>query len=192
AWGSRVGDRRFLAPLLDAGGPIDLRILGRTLLHAAVVGLGAGLIGAAFFVCLEVVQRLLLEQVCGYVPLRAHGEALFPLEPVHHYRWWLLAFMPALGALGSGLVTTLAPETRGGGGDAMIDAFHHGGGRIRRRLIWIKGLASVLTLGSGGAGGREGPTMQIGGSLGSAVSQFLGLSERERRILLVAGVAAGI
>ncbi|HEX8953262.1 MAG TPA: chloride channel protein, partial [Polyangia bacterium] len=46
--------------------------------------------------------------------------------------------------------------------------------------------------GAGGAGGREGPTMLIGGALGSAVSRWLGISERERRILLVAGVAAGI
>jgi CIC family chloride channel protein len=187
-----VRDRRFLAPLLDAAAPIDLRILGRTLLHAAVVGLGAGIIGAAFFVGLEVVQRLLLEDICGYIPLRAHGEALFPLRAAHHYRWYLLMLMPAVGALGSGLVTTLAPETRGGGGDAMIDAFHHGGGVIRRRVIWIKGLASVLTLGGGGAGGREGPTMQIGGALGSSVGNWLGVSERERRVLLVAGVAAGI
>ena len=185
-------DRRFLAPLLDAAAPIDLRILGRTLLHAAVVGLGAGIIGAAFFVGLEVVQRLLLEDICGYIPLRAAGEGMFPLRAVHHYRWYLLLFMPAIGAIGSGLVSTLAPETRGGGGDAMIDAFHHGGGVIRRRVIWIKGLASILTLGAGGAGGREGPTMLIGGALGSAVSRWLGISERERRILLVAGVAAGI
>ncbi|MCA1663824.1 MAG: chloride channel protein, partial [Myxococcales bacterium] len=185
-------DRRFLAPLLDAAAPIDLRILGRTLLHAAAVGLGAGIIGAAFFVGLEVVQRLLLEDICGYVPLRAAGEGMFPLRAVHHYRWYLLLLMPAVGALGSGLVTTLAPETRGGGGDAMIDAFHHGGGVIRRRVMWIKGVASVLTLGAGGAGGREGPTMLIGGALGSAVSRWLGISERERRILLVAGVAAGI
>src|SRR4029077_18062275 len=129
------------------------------------VGLGAGIIGAAFYVSLEVVQRLLLEDLAGYIPLRALGEGLFPLRALHHYRWWVLMLMPALGALGSGLVTTLAPEARGGGGDAMIDAFHHGGGLIRRRVIWIKGLASVLTLGSGGAGGREGPTMLIGGAL---------------------------
>jgi CIC family chloride channel protein len=185
-------ERGFLAPLIDAAAPIDLRILGRTLFHAAVVGLGAGIIGAAFFVGLELVQRLLLEVVCGYIPLRAHGEDFLRSHPVHKYRWWLLLFMPALGALGSGLVSSLAPETRGGGGDAMIDAFHHGGGVIRRRVIWIKAVASVLTLGSGGAGGREGPTMQVGGAVGSTIGRYLGVSERERRLLLVAGVAAGI
>jgi len=187
-----AGDRRFLAPLLEAAAPIDLRILGRTLLHAAVVGLGAGIIGTVFFVGLEVVQRLLLEDICGYVPLRAAGEGMFPLRAVHHYRWYLLLIMPAIGAAASGWLTQLAPETRGGGGDAMIDAFHHGNGNIRKRVMWIKGFASILTLGAGGAGGREGPTMLIGGALGSAVSRWLGISERERRILLVAGVAAGI
>ena len=45
--------------------------------------------------------------------------------------------------------------------------------------------------GTGGAGGREGPTMQIGGALGSLVAGLAG--ERARTaILLVAGVAAGI
>ncbi len=76
-------ERGLLGPLLNAAAPLDLRILGRTLLHAATVGLGAGLIGAGFFVCLEVVQRLLLEDLCGYVPLRAHGEGLLPAALSH-------------------------------------------------------------------------------------------------------------
>ena len=81
--------------------------------------------------------------------------------------------LPAAGALLAGLVCLLAPETRGGGGDAMIHAFHHQGGVVRRRVIWVKALASILTLGSGGSGGREGPTMQMGGALGSAVGLAL-------------------
>src|SRR5207244_1480813 len=120
----------------------------------------------------------------------AFGESFLAPRSGHHYRPWLLAFLPAVGALLSGLCTTLAPESRGGGGDAMIDAFHHGGGIIRRRVIWIKALASICTLGAGGAGGREGPTMLIGGALGSTVGGWLRVSERERRVLLVAGVAA--
>ncbi|WP_438021612.1 chloride channel protein [Sorangium sp. So ce315] len=52
----------------------------------------------------------------------------------------------------------------------MIQAFHHHGGRMRKRVAWVKALASILTLGSGGAGGREAPTMQVGGALGSAWS----------------------
>ncbi|MCC6994572.1 MAG: chloride channel protein [Deltaproteobacteria bacterium] len=169
-----------------------MQILGRTLLHAALVGLGAGLIGAAFFAGLEYMQWFLLEYLCGYSPLRAHGERFIPGEISGSFRPWLLVFLPALGGLAAGLIMRMAPETRGGGGDAMIDAFHHSSGVIRRRVMWVKALASLFTLGTGGAGGREGPTMQIGGALGSAVGRALRVIAQERRVLMVAGVAAGI
>src|ERR1700742_3902289 len=187
-----VVTREFLTTILKEATPVDLRIVGRTLLHAALVGVVAGLMGAAFFAALEVVQRFLLEDLGGYRILRASGETFMPeLDALRPFRWWLLLFLPALGALGSGLVSGLAPETRGGGGDAMIDAFHQKGGVIRRRVAWVKLLASLFTLGTGGAGGREGPTMQIRGALGGLVGRLLRVSQRERRILMVAGVAAG-
>jgi CIC family chloride channel protein len=58
--------------------------------------------------------------------------------------------------------------------------------------VTVKALASIFTLGSGGSGGREGPTMQIGGAIGSLVGRYLRVSVRERRILLIAGVAGGM
>ncbi|HEY4102724.1 MAG TPA: chloride channel protein [Polyangiaceae bacterium] len=134
----------------------------------------------------------MLEEIAGYIPLRADGET-FAAGDVHTaFRPWLLLFLPALGGLACGLMTRLAPETRGGGGDAMIESFHNHGGIIRRRVIWVKGLASMFTLGTGGAGGREGPIMQIGGALGALVGRLLRVSPRERRILMIAGVAAGM
>jgi CIC family chloride channel protein len=139
------------------------------------------------------VQRLVLEDLAGYHILRAAGETFVARQqPLHHFRPWLLLFLPALGGLGCGLLTKLAPEARGGGGSTMIRAFHHARGVIRPRVIAVKAAASILTLGSGGAGGREGPTMLIGGAIGSLVGRVLGVGTRQRRILLVAGVAAGI
>jgi CIC family chloride channel protein len=183
----------LLAALLPEASPLDLRILGRTLLHAALVGAAAGLVGAAFFAGLELVQRVLLELICGYRPLRALGEHFLPEPPTVPFRPWLLVLLPGAGALLGGILTSkVAPEAQGGGGDATIEAFHHHGGQIRKRVIWVKAVASVLTLGSGGSGGREGPTMQIGGALGSLVGRLLGTSVRERQVLLVAGVAAGM
>lgn len=173
-------------------GPLDLRILGRTLLHAALVGLAAGVVGAAFFVALEMVQHLLLEDLAGYQPLRAHGEQFAAGGPTRPFRPWFLVLLPALGGLAAGLLMRLAPETRGGGVDATIEAFHHHGAVVRRRVAWVKAVASLLTLGSGGSGGREGPTIQIGGALGSLVGRLLRVGARQRRILLVAGIAAGI
>jgi chloride channel protein, CIC family len=188
-----IGTRELLTSLLRDATPVDLRIVGRTLLHAALVGVVAGLMGAAFFAALEIVQRLLLEYLGGYRILRASGETFMrELDAARPFRWWLLFVLPAAGALVSGLVSSLAPETRGGGGDAMIDAFHRHGGVIRRRVAWVKLVASLATLGTGGAGGREGPTMQIGGALGSWVGRVLNVTVSERRILMVSGVAAGI
>jgi CIC family chloride channel protein len=185
--------REFLASILRDAAPVDLRIVGRTLLHAALVGAVAGLMGAAFFAGCEFVQRLLLEDLGGYHALRAHGETfLHEAAEGRAFRPWLLVVLPAVGALAGGIVSQLAPETRGGGGDAMITAFHQQGGRVRKRVAWVKTLASLFTLGTGGAGGREGPTMQIGGALGSLVGGLLRVPAQERRILMVAGVAAGI
>ena len=191
--GATRGPSRSLFPVAIAGGaPLDLRIAGRVVFHSALVGIAAGLIGAAFFVSLEYSQRLILEELAGYVPLRAQGES-FAAGTTHGlFRPWLLVVLPALGGLLCGIIVQFAREARGGGGDATIEAFHHRGGVIRRRVIWVKALASLCTLGTGGAGGREGPTMLIGGALGSLVARLLKVSGRERRILLVAGVAAGI
>jgi chloride channel protein, CIC family len=167
--------------------------VGRTLYHATMLGVAAGLMGAAFFATLEFVQRLLLEDLGGYRPLRASGETfMHELGHVSHFRPWLVALLPAAGALIGGICSQLAPETYGGGGDAMINAFHHGDGQIRKRVAWVKALSSIFTLGTGGSGGREGPTMQIGGALGSLCGRLLGVGVQERRILMVSGVAAGI
>ena len=189
----RVVGRELLTTILKEAAPADLRIVGRMLFHAAIVGVAAGLVGAAFFAALEVVQRLILEDLGGYRPLRAHGETFLPeLSDLRHFRPWLLLLVPAVGALASGIISELAPETRGGGGDAMINAFHRQDGVVRRRVAWVKALASIFTLGTGGSGGREGPTMQIGGALGSTCGWLLRVDARERRILMVSGVAAGI
>lgn len=162
------------------------------MLHAAAVGAAAGLLGALFFYGLELAQHWALERATGFVPLRARGELEIAVAHTP-FRPWLLWLIPALGALLAGLISfKLAPETQGGGGDAMLEAFHSKGGDFRRRVIVVKGLASIFTLGSGGSGGREGPTMQIGAAIGSTVGRYLRVDVRERRILLVAGCAAGM
>src|SRR6478609_3918193 len=178
--------------LLAQAEHLQLGVVSRNLFDGVAVGVAAGLVGAALFAAFEYFQRAVLEELAGYIPLRADGETFAASEGAHSFRPWLLFLLPALGGLCCGLVCRFAPETRGGGGDAVIEAFHLHGGVIRRRVIWVKALASMFTLGTGGAGGREGPTMQIGGALGGLVSRWLRASARERRILMVSGVAAGM
>ena len=66
------------------------------------------------------------------------------------------------------------------------------GGRIRPRVTLVKSLASALCVGSGGSVGKEGPIMQIGSSIGSALGQALRLGEEHVRLLVASGTAGGI
>ena len=189
--------RRRLTTLLTLGmgdrQQVAMQLLGRVLLHAALVGAAAGLVGSLFVAGLELTQMLFLERLAGYLPLRADGEQIVQSQFLAPFRPWLLWAVPAVGALCAGVVSArFAPETRGGGSDAIIESFHKRDGIVRRRVPIVKALASIFTLGFGGSGGREGPTMQIGGALGSIVGRYLKVSVRERRILLVAGTAAGM
>lgn len=183
---ARVG--ALVAP---AAGPLELGLVGRTALLSAAVGLFTGAAGAAFVLALDLAGRHLLEGLAGAHLLRAAGEA--PAPPGEHAPVpWLLALLPAAGALLGGLASRWAPEVRGGGADQAIEAIHERGGLLRVRVLPLKLLASVATLGTGGAGGREGPTFLIGGAAGSIAARLLPASAAERRLLVVAGLAAGL
>ncbi len=184
--------RNLLAAIIHDAAPLDLQLLGRVLLHAIVVGAAAGAMACGLYYLLELGQALALGYATGYESLRAAGE-IDVAAGRHTRRPWLLPLIPAVGAfLASHLAQRLAPECEGAGADAAIGAFHQKVSQIRRRVVWIKPLTTLLTIATGGAGGREGPTMQIGGAIGSTVGRYLRLSPREKRILLVAGMAAGV
>ncbi len=170
--------------------PVDLRIVGRTLLHASLVGLAAGLVGVSFVRAMDGLEFLFLESAVGYVPLRASGEESHMTSTA--FRWWLVIPLLVAGALLAGQLMRWAPEVKGGGADAAIAAYHTPQQVIRNRVLPAKFIASLATLSSGGSGGREGPTIQMGGAVGSLVSKLLQVSTRERSILLLAGAAAGI
>ena len=88
--------------------------------------------------------------------------------------------------------TRFAPEAEGHGTDSVIAAYHYHQGQIRPRVPLVKIVASALTLGSGGSGGREGPIAQIGAGFGSLLGNLLHLRPAERRVLMAAGMGAGI
>ena len=116
-----------------------------------------------------------------------------PHPVTYPWPWWLVLLVPTVGGLISGvMVFTWAPEAEGHGTDAMIRAFHQGGGMIRTRVPFIKSLASIITIGTGGSAGQEGPIAQIGSGFGSYLARILKLPAGERRVLMLAGAAAGI
>ena len=107
--------------------------------------------------------------------------------------WWMIPLITGMGGLIVGLIVTrLAPEAEGHGTDAVIGALHKRQGKIRARIPFVKGLASSITLGSGGSGGTEGPVAQISAGLASLLGGLFKLNDNERRLFVISGTAAGI
>jgi CIC family chloride channel protein len=164
----------------------------RLMLLSIGVGIVAGLGAILFDRLLGWMLHTVLESFTGYAEPRAGSPAasLFTVAPVRSL-WFFI--IPVLGGLVSGVIVYLvAPEAEGHGTDAMIEAFHLREGKIRKRVPFVKILASALTIGTGGSAGKEGPIAQIGSGFGSTVASLLKLEVRERRILVLAGAAGGI
>jgi CIC family chloride channel protein len=105
----------------------------------------------------------------------------------------LLPSIVALGAfLGGLLVYRFAPEAEGAGTDAAIMAFHRKAGLIDPRVPLVKAVASALTVGFGGSAGTQGPGVQLGSGVGSLIARVLRYGLWDRRIAVVAGMAAAL
>jgi CIC family chloride channel protein len=168
---------------------------GRWISHFIIIGIIAGLGSIIFHYLCQIGMHVFMDLVAGYTPPSPAGEHhLFnPTSTSIPSHKWILLFLPAIGGLVSGwLVYTFCPEAEGHGTDAAIDSYHTKGGYIRTRVPFIKTIASALTLTTGGSGGREGPIAQIGAGFGSFLATTLKLSERERRIMMAAGIGAGV
>ena len=165
----------------------------RWIFFGVLIGIIAG-IGAIVFNALIRFFRFVFQvSMAHYYSPRPElmGQTGAPVD--NHPIRWVIPLIIMLGGLISGiLVYTFAPEAEGHGTDAAIDAFHNKEGYIRGRVPIIKTLASSVTLGSGGSGGREGPVAQIGAGFGSVLATYLGLPVPDRRTMLVAGIGAGI
>jgi len=106
---------------------------------------------------------------------------------------WLFLFLPAIGALlGHILIRRFDSLEHARGTDSAILAFHRRHGYVPPAVLPIKSVASVLTVASGGSAGYEGPVTLLGASCGSVIASWFGLSRRARRILMTAGISAGI
>jgi CIC family chloride channel protein len=104
----------------------------------------------------------------------------------------LLLVLPLAGLLVGRIVQTFAPEAEGHGTDAVINAYHRERAVLRKRVVPVKLLTSMLTIGSGGSAGREGPVAQVGAGFGSYLADILRLGYHDRRVLVVSGMAAGV
>ncbi|MFM1841911.1 MAG: hypothetical protein RLZZ490_647 [Cyanobacteriota bacterium] len=173
-------DRDWLSALPQQFGlrsrPLNLRILGAAL----IVGLITGLVASSF----QAVVNALLHwrsQLAGFV-------APFPVLA------WLIPALISGGmvALSFYLMVRFAPDTSGSG---IPQIEGHLEGRLPlqwQRVLPIKFLGGMLSLGAGLLAGFEGPTIQMGGSIGQMVSQWTKVNQENKRVLIAVGAGAGL
>ena len=158
---------------------------------SVLIGIVAGVGALALSEAIHYMTILFLGFGAHYMPPSPVGEGSPTIVPVG--RVWALPLVTALGGLISGLIIfNLAPEAEGHGTDEAIAAIHFHRGRIRPRIPLIKLIASAITIGSGGSGGREGPTAQISAGFGSVLGDLLHLDDDDRRTAVAIGIGAGI
>lgn len=165
----------------------------RLLVDTVALGVIGAIVAQLFNGLLRAANNIFLGGLAGYVPPGLPNEGGPPDQIIGPYGLWLVPVSIALGGVIVGFLTErFAPEAEGHGTDAVIRSFHRADGFLRARVPAVKLLASALTIGSGGAAGREGPMALITGGIGSWYATITKREARERRVLLLVGMAAGL
>ena len=151
------------------------------LILAALIGFLAGFASTAFRWMIEFFGLVFSSE--GLSLLGVTGTAL----P------FLLPLMPMFGGIFTGIICHFFPDAVNENGvHRVMHSVALKAGKIRKRTLLTCSTTSALTIGSGGSAGREGPTVQIGSAVGSALGNFFHLSRERVRVLVGCGAAAGI
>lgn len=151
------------------------------LILCLVVGVTTGLGAIAFRWLIEFFDNLFFSSLWGLFNSAGDYKILF------------LPLIPAAGGLLVGpVIHFVAQEAKGHGVPEVMAAVAMRDGRIRGRVATAKAIASAICIGSGGSAGREGPIVQIGSAIGSAMGQIFRISGNRLRILVGCGAAGGI
>lgn len=181
-------DIRHVRPTYDNNGEVGERPLGPfgLFILSVIIGVIASL-GAVFFrALLSIFHNALF---LGRFSLIYDANVHTPPSP-----WGpLVILVPVAGAIGVVfLVKNFAPETKGHGVPEVMHGIYYQKGIIRPVVVIIKAFASALSIGSGASIGREGPIIQIGAALGSALARIFNLPTWQRITMLAAGAGGGI
>ena len=147
---------------------------------ALFVGVMAGLLASVFRLSLSSAEHLrqrLIAQAPGWIGVVA-----------------AVAICAAAAALSSWLVRRFAPHAAGSGIPHLKTVLMGDAEPEWRRLLPVKFFSGLVAIGGGLALGREGPTVQMGGAVGSMAARVLRvrIGEGERRALMSAGAGAGL
>ena len=148
--------------------------------RAALVGAGAGLIALGFRAALTGADAL-------------RNSLISWAQRMPLWGWVFPILFCALGAgISVALTRRFAPDAAGSGIPHLEAVLHRYRKLDWKRILPVKFIGGVISIGSGLALGREGPTVQMGGAVGDAISDWLKVSPRERLTLISAGAGAGL
>lgn len=151
------------------------------LLLAAVIGFLAGLASTLFRRLIEFFGDIFSADGLEVIGITG---SVVPL---------LLPLMPMIGGIITGIICHFFPDAvKENGVHRVMHAVAMKAGKIRKRTLLTCSTTSALTIGSGGSAGREGPTVQIGSAVGSALGNLFHLSHERVQVLVGCGAAAGI
>jgi CIC family chloride channel protein len=129
----------------------------------------------------------------NFIQSIAYGSSAELLDVIGSIPWYLRIAIPAIGGLIVGpIVYFMAREAKGHGVPEVMYAVALKQGIIRKRIVFIKAFVSAVCIGTGGSVGREGPIVQIGSAVGSALGQLFNVSANRIRTMVGCGAAAGI
>ncbi|MCB0422168.1 MAG: chloride channel protein, partial [Bdellovibrionales bacterium] len=150
---------------------------------ATLVGLGAGFAAIGFRYMIGAFQNITLHNKFDYNLI----------SPLGHVRGeWIFVILPA-GLLLSNVITRFfAREATGHGVPEVIESVWTKSGKMRKRVVAVKAIASSITIASGGSVGREGPIVQIGSAFGSAIGQILKMKPKIMKTLVGCGAAGAV
>lgn len=145
---------------------------------AILIGLLVGLIVSVF--------RLIIEKLLFYVK---SFYLFFAAEPLWLIPWGILSIIIALligflikkdpNITGSGI-----PQVEG----QLLGEIHCNWWSV----LWKKFVGGILSIGSGLFLGREGPSIQLGASIGQGISEFFQGDKMEKKVLISSGASAGL
>lgn len=126
--------------------------------------------------------------------LTFHGQFSLKAAPIPILpESYSILISPLLGALALGLLARFVDHgIRGHGIPEVIERIELHKSNISFRILWLRPIASAISIGTGGPYGAEGPIIGMGGAFGSFLGRIFKLSESEKKTLLAAGAAAGI
>ena len=141
-----------------------MRTSVKWVIFAIISGIVVGLVGTAFYFCMDTVTRLR-----GSHP-------------------WLIWLLPVGGLVIVGAYHLLHDE-KDTGTNLVISSIHSGD-NLPLRMAPLIFISTLITHLLGGSAGREGAALQLGGSIGNEIGKLFKFDEKDKHIMTMCGMSA--